>query len=99
MPKNSSGYLREDWQKHYDEKDLRWDIGQVSPPFVRLWEKGLFQKLIVIFCNKFDDSQTPFPSLLHHFSSIQFYYDYQNDEYLCGTQSNGDIICWGKRIS
>ena len=44
MPKNSSGYLREDWQKHYDEKDLRWDIGQVSPPFVRLWEKGLFQK-------------------------------------------------------
>ncbi|GJL77732.1 MAG: SAM-dependent methyltransferase [Nitrospinaceae bacterium] len=33
------GYSREDWQKHYAEDDLRWDLGQVAPPFVRLWEE------------------------------------------------------------
>ena len=30
------GYSREDWERHYDEKDLRWDIDEVAPPFVHL---------------------------------------------------------------
>jgi len=34
------GYSAADWQKHYDEDDLTWDIGEVAPPFVRLWEQG-----------------------------------------------------------
>ena len=33
------GYSREDWERHYDEKDLRWDLDEVAPPFVHLWEK------------------------------------------------------------
>jgi methyl halide transferase len=33
------GYSREDWERHYDEKDLRWDLDEVAPPFVQLWEK------------------------------------------------------------
>ena len=33
------GYSREDWERHYDEKDLRWDLDEVAPPFVRLWEE------------------------------------------------------------
>lgn len=28
----NSGYSKKDWQKHYDEEDLRWDLGEVSPP-------------------------------------------------------------------
>lgn len=35
------GYSREDWQRHYDEKDLGWDLGQVSPPFVSLLESNV----------------------------------------------------------
>lgn len=34
------GYSREDWQKHYDENDLAWDLGQVAPPFASLVETG-----------------------------------------------------------
>lgn len=37
---SNEGYAREDWQKHYAEDDLRWDLGQVAPPFVRLWEEN-----------------------------------------------------------
>ena len=32
------GYSREDWERHYNEKDLRWDLDEVAPPFVHLWE-------------------------------------------------------------
>ena len=41
---NNSGYSKKDWQKHYDDNDLRWDIGQISPPFLHLWEKGILTK-------------------------------------------------------
>ena len=34
----AKGYSREDWQKHYDDNDLGWDLGQVAPPFVNLLE-------------------------------------------------------------
>ena len=33
------GYSCDDWERHYDADDLRWDIGEVAPPFVRLWEE------------------------------------------------------------
>lgn len=33
-----NGYEQADWQKHYDENDLAWDLGEVAHPFVRLWE-------------------------------------------------------------
>ena len=33
-----NGYEQADWQKHYDEDDLAWDLGEVANPFVRLWE-------------------------------------------------------------
>jgi cyclopropane fatty-acyl-phospholipid synthase-like methyltransferase len=33
-----NGYGQADWQKHYDENDLAWDLGEVANPFVRLWE-------------------------------------------------------------
>jgi SAM-dependent methyltransferase len=32
-------YTREDWQGHYESNDLGWDLGQVAPPFVKLWEE------------------------------------------------------------
>ncbi len=31
----NTGYSRDDWQKHYEEDDLRWDLGEPAPPFVR----------------------------------------------------------------
>ena len=34
----AQGYSREDWQRHYDENDLGWDLGEVAPPFVSLLE-------------------------------------------------------------
>lgn len=34
------GYSQEDWQRHYDEDDLGWDLGQVAPPFVSLLESN-----------------------------------------------------------
>ena len=40
MDEESKEYSREDWQDHYDSNDLGWDLGQVAPPFVELWEKG-----------------------------------------------------------
>lgn len=42
-PSNSEGYSREDWQRHYETDDLRWDIGEASPPFVRLWDERRLQ--------------------------------------------------------
>jgi cyclopropane fatty-acyl-phospholipid synthase-like methyltransferase len=35
----NDGYAKDDWQTHYDNDDLRWDLGQVAPPIVRLWEE------------------------------------------------------------
>jgi len=35
----AEGYGRQDWQKHYDTGDLRWDLGEVSPPLAQLWRK------------------------------------------------------------
>jgi methyl halide transferase len=40
MNEESKEYKQEDWQRHYDENDLGWDLGQVAPPFVRLWQEG-----------------------------------------------------------
>lgn len=34
----TEGYTKEDWQKHYETDDLRWDLEEVSPTFARLWE-------------------------------------------------------------
>jgi methyl halide transferase len=38
MAEKKNGYSQEDWQRHYDEGDLGWDLGQVAPPFVKLFE-------------------------------------------------------------
>ena len=35
------GYSRDDWQRHYDENDLGWDLGQVAPPFINLLESNV----------------------------------------------------------
>jgi SAM-dependent methyltransferase len=37
MNENKRGYSREDWQGHYDSDDLRWDLGEVSPPLKQIW--------------------------------------------------------------
>lgn len=29
-----------DWQGLYEANDMRWDLGEVAPPFIRLWEEG-----------------------------------------------------------
>jgi SAM-dependent methyltransferase len=34
-----TGYSCDDWERHYDTDDLRWDLGEVAPPFERLWEE------------------------------------------------------------
>ena len=34
-----AGYSCEDWERHYKANDLGWDLGEVAPPFVRLWEE------------------------------------------------------------
>lgn len=39
MDEESKDYKQEDWQRHYEEDDLGWDLGQVAPPFVKLWEE------------------------------------------------------------
>ena len=46
------GYSREDWERHYDEKDLRWDLNEVAPPLVHLWKERSFSpcKAIVPGC-------------------------------------------------
>jgi SAM-dependent methyltransferase len=35
-----NGYSHSDWQKHYDEDDLKWDIGEVSPAIQWLWKEN-----------------------------------------------------------
>ena len=46
------GYSREDWERHYDEKDLRWDLNEAAPPLVHLWKERSFSpcKAIVPGC-------------------------------------------------
>lgn len=34
-----AGYSCEDWERHYETNDLRWDLGGVAPPFERLWKE------------------------------------------------------------
>ena len=41
MTEKKNGYTQEDWQQHYDEDDLGWDLGQVAPPFVNLFESKI----------------------------------------------------------
>ena len=47
-------YKCEDWQRHYEENDLGWDLGQVAPPFVKLWqeEKLPLGKVLVPGCGR-----------------------------------------------
>jgi methyl halide transferase len=49
-----NGYEQADWQKHYDENDLSWDLGEVAEPFVRLWEDNVLTPgtLIVPGCGQ-----------------------------------------------
>ena len=35
---NETEYSQKDWQSHYESNDLGWDLGQVAPPFVKLWQ-------------------------------------------------------------
>lgn len=48
------GYEREDWQGYYDQDDLRWDLGEVSPPLKRLWEEGVLKtgRMIIPGCGQ-----------------------------------------------
>ena len=54
MSQESKDYSREDWQGHYDANDLGWDLGQVAPPFVKLWqeEKLPLGKVLVPGCGR-----------------------------------------------
>ena len=47
-------YKCDDWQRHYEENDLGWDLGQVAPPFVKLWqeEKLPLGKVLVPGCGR-----------------------------------------------
>ena len=46
------GYSLGDWERHYDEKDLRWDINEAAPPLVHLWKERNFSpcKAIIPGC-------------------------------------------------
>jgi len=48
------GYSQEDWQRHYDENDLGWDLGQVAPTFVSLLESNTISpcKTLVPGCGR-----------------------------------------------
>ena len=54
MKEKKNGYTQKDWQQHYDEDDLGWDLGQVAPPFVNLFEsKTIFPgKTLVPGCGR-----------------------------------------------
>jgi methyl halide transferase len=41
MTEKKDGYSQKDWQRHYDEGDLGWDLGQVAPPFIKLFESKM----------------------------------------------------------
>ena len=47
-------YKCKDWQRHYEENDLGWELGQVAPPFVKLWqeEKLPLGKVLVPGCGR-----------------------------------------------
>jgi len=49
-----NGYEQADWQKHYDDDDLAWDLGEVANPFARLWEDNVLKPgaLIVPGCGQ-----------------------------------------------
>ena len=40
------GYSYDDWEHHYDEKDLRWDLDEVAPPFIHLWKEKKTKMLL-----------------------------------------------------
>ncbi len=54
IDKTRDGYGQADWQKHYDDNDLAWDLGEASPPFLRLWEDKVFTpgSLIIPGCGQ-----------------------------------------------
>lgn len=78
------GYSQEDWQKHYDENDLGWDLGQVAPPFVNLLETnaivsgktlvpgcGRGHEVIFLAENGFDVTAVDYsPGAVNHLNSI-----------------------------
>ena len=43
-----------DWQGHYESDDLGWDLGEVAPSFVKLWEEGKLPlgKVIIPGCGR-----------------------------------------------
>ncbi len=49
-----NGYEQADWQKHYADDDLAWDLGEVANPFARLWEDNVLKPgaLIVPGCGQ-----------------------------------------------
>jgi len=49
-----NGYEQVDWQKHYDDNDLAWDLGEAANPFVCLWEDKVLKPgtLIVPGCGQ-----------------------------------------------
>ncbi len=51
---NEKEYSRKDWQEHYESNDLGWDLGQVAPAFVKLWqeEKLPLGKVLVPGCGR-----------------------------------------------
>jgi len=51
---NEKEYSKEDWQGHYESNDLGWDLGEVAPPFVQLWqeEKLPVGKVLVPGCGR-----------------------------------------------
>lgn len=51
---NQDEYSQEDWQGHYESNDLGWDLGEVAPPFVKLWQEEKFPvgKVLVPGCGR-----------------------------------------------
>ncbi len=54
MNRESEEYTKEDWQEHYESNDLGWDLGQVAPPFAKLWqeEKLPVGKVLIPGCGR-----------------------------------------------
>ena len=57
MEEESKDYKQEDWQRHYEANDMGWDLGQVAPPFVKLWEdkKLPLGKVLIPGCGRGHD--------------------------------------------
>ena len=51
---NETEYSQKDWESHYESNDLGWDLGQVAPPFVKLWQdkKLPLGKVLVPGCGR-----------------------------------------------